>query len=154
MAYQAGQRPRGPANDPQLLVVGMDGGRVQSRQKQVGKDGQSSRWRENKVLTITTYRLKKQAPTFASPPGPDDASAGSYREPQRLVTTYLATMSDSLAFGVQARLEAERGGVRQAHQVVVIGDGAAWIDTLHQEHFARHPRIVDWYHAKEHLMTR
>jgi hypothetical protein len=34
---------------------------------------------------------------------------------------------------------------------VVIGDGAAWIDTLHQEHFGRHVRIVDWYHACEHL---
>ena len=32
-----------------------------------------------------------------------------------------------------------------------LGDGAAWIDTLHQRHFPRHVRIVDWYHAVEHL---
>ena len=42
-------------------------------------------------------------------------------------------------------------GVRQAKQVVVIGDGAAWIDTLHQRHFGRHVPTVDWYHAAEHL---
>lgn len=130
-AYERGQRPAGPLNDPLLLVIGMDGGRVQGRAKR--PDG--GRWREDKVLTLTSYL-------------PGD---GHEREPQPLVTTYLATMHDSDGFGVLARLEAERRGIRQARQVVVMGDGAAWIDTLHREHFGRHVRIADWYHALEHL---
>ena len=110
----------------------MDGGRVQSRQKN-GPDG--SRWRENKVLTLSSFL-------------PGD---GKDQPPQRLVTTYLATMRDSDGFGVWARLEAERRGIRQARQVLVLADGGAWIDTLHQRHFPRHIRIIDWYHAVEHL---
>src|SRR2546430_1682365 len=31
-AYEGGQRPQAPANPPALLVVGMDGGRVQGRE--------------------------------------------------------------------------------------------------------------------------
>jgi hypothetical protein len=131
-AYLAGQRPDGPTQDPRLLVIGMDGGRVQSRDKS-GPEG--SRWREDKVLTISSYE-------------PGD---GKKQEPRVLMTTCLATLNSSREFGVQARLEAERRGIRQAPQVVVMGDGAAWIDTLHQEHFGRHVRIVDWYHASEHL---
>jgi len=73
------------------------------------------------------------------------------KAPTLLVTTYLATMNASDEFGVLARLEAERRGIRQARQCVVLGDGAAWIDTLHQRHFPRHVRIIDWYHAAEHL---
>ena len=34
---------------------------------------------------------------------------------------------------------------------MVLGDGAAWIDTLRQQHFYRHVRIIDWYHASEHV---
>ena len=132
LAYEKGQRPQGPANAPELLVVGLDGGRVQGRDK----DPESgSRWREDKVLTITSYR-----------PG-----NGRDREPEHLLSTCVATMADSQAFGKLARVEAERRGVRQARRVLLIRDGAAWIDTQHQEHFGRHERIVDYYHANEHL---
>jgi hypothetical protein len=132
-AYEQGRRPQGPANDPQLLVIGMDGGRVQGREK---REPDGSRWREDKVTSITRYL-------------PGDAKTG--REPQPLVSTYLATMHDSKDFGVLCRMEAERRGIRQARWVVVIGDGAKWIDTLHQQHFGAHTRIIDWYHACEHL---
>jgi len=136
-AYEQGHRPRGPENDPTLLVIGMDGGRVQGREKrQPPSGGEGSRWREDKVLTISSYL-----------PGVPDED----KVPQPLVTTYLATMHDSGDFGTLARLEAERRGIRQAKEVVVLGDGAAWIDTLHQQHFHRHVRILDWYHAKERL---
>ena len=32
-AYREGRYPPGPANEPQLLVIGMDGGRWQGREK-------------------------------------------------------------------------------------------------------------------------
>jgi hypothetical protein len=37
-AYEQGVRPASPANPPTLLVVGMDGGRVQTREKQGATD--------------------------------------------------------------------------------------------------------------------
>jgi hypothetical protein len=43
-AYAQGIRPAAPRNPAPLLVIGMDGGRVQTRQKQ-GENG--SRWRED-----------------------------------------------------------------------------------------------------------
>ena len=50
--YGKGKRPEGPANAPELLVVGLDGGRVQGREKD--PDTQS-RWKEDKVATISSY---------------------------------------------------------------------------------------------------
>jgi len=51
-AYQGGRRPAGPPHDPELLVIEMDGGRVQYREKD---EENASRWREDKVLTISSY---------------------------------------------------------------------------------------------------
>jgi hypothetical protein len=129
---ERGMRPAGPANDPLLLVIGMDGGRVQGREKDPAS---GSRWREDKVLSITSYL-------------PGD---GKDKQPVALVSTYVATMGDSAALGRLARVEAERRGIRQASRVIDIGDGAGWIDTQHREHFGRHERIVDYFHAAEHL---
>lgn len=137
-AGEAGRPPRGPLNDPELLVVGMDGGRVQSREK---NEKTGSRWREDKVLTITSYRCGK--------PGLKDGEKEG--RPTPLVSTYLATMGNSNVFGELVRLESERRGVRQARRVLVLGDGGEWIDTIHLLLFARHIRIVDYYHALEHL---
>jgi hypothetical protein len=43
------------------------------------------------------------------------------------------------------------GGLSQAQQVVVIGDGAPWIWHLAAEHFPGAVQIVDLYQAKEHV---
>lgn len=131
-AYPRGVRPSGPANDPQLLVIEMDGGRVQQREK----DPQTkSRWHEDKVLSISSFL-------------PGDGKA---RDPKALVNTYVATLQTSAEFGLLSRLEAERRGIRQALQVLVLGDAAGWIDTICERHFPCHVRIVDYYHAAEHL---
>lgn len=131
-ACERGDRPEGAKNDPQLLVIGMDGGRVQGIEK---NPDTNSRWKEDKVLTISSY-LKSTEPD--KPPTP-------------LVTSYLATMENAQAFGPMARTEAERRGIRQAACAVVIGDGGNWIDPLCEKHFAHCPRIIDYYHAAEHL---
>jgi hypothetical protein len=128
----SGQRPPGPANDPVLLVVEMDGGRVQGREK---NPDTGSRWKEDKILAVSTYL-------------PGD---GKDKEPVKLTTTYVATMGPSDAFGLLARAEAERRGIRQAAQTILINDGGPWIGTQHDEHFFRCPMIIDWYHAAEHL---
>ena len=130
--YQQGLRPEGPANDPQLLVIGVDGGRVQSKEKD---EQTGSRWREEKVCTITSVL-------------PGD---GKEKEPEPLVTTTVATMRDAAAFGPMVRVEAERRGVRQAQQILALCDGGNWIDPLLTMFFGLIARIIDWCHASEHL---
>jgi hypothetical protein len=132
-AFERGQRPEGPAHGPSLLVIGMDGGRVQTCEK-AGADG--SRWREDKVGTLTSY-LPGDG-TQAHPPRP-------------LQTTYVATMGATEAFGKLLRVEAERRGLRQASTVLVLGDGGNWIDPLSEREHLHDQRIVDYYHAAEHL---
>jgi hypothetical protein len=119
-------------NEHELLVIGMDGGRVQTREKS-GPNG--SRWKEDKVLTISSCLR----------------GDGKDKPPKKLMTTTMATMQESHVFGRLARLEAERRGIRNAQEVIVIGDGGNWIDPICEEHFACHQRIIDYYHAAEHL---
>jgi len=130
--FQAGDLPQCPANEHQLLVIGGDGGRVQTREK---NPETGSRWKEDKVLTITSC-LKGD---------------GADQPPTKLLTTCLATMEDAKKFGQLARLEAEKRGIRNAVEVIGIHDGGNWIDPLWEQHFGCHPRILDYYHAAEHL---
>ena len=132
-AYERGVRPAWPANAPALLVVGMDGGRVQTREKR-GENG--SRWREDKVSAITSYI-------------PGNPATG--QKPQPLVTTYMATMEKAARFGKLAQLEAERRGVYRAETVLAMGDGGNWIDPLTRREIPCDQRIVDFFHAVEHL---
>lgn len=130
--YAQGHRPAAPPNGPLLLVVGVDGGCYQHREKDLKT---ASRWRGDKVCTVTSYL-------------PGD---GLEEGPRKLVTTYVATMRDCHAFGPMARVEAERRGIRNAKEVIFIGDCGNWIDPLHEEHFRCHTRIADYHHAEEHL---
>ncbi len=130
--YRQGSRPPSAANEPQLLVIGLDGGRYQGRE--VNPDTQS-RWREDKVLTVSSYV-------------PGD---GRGRKPEPLVTTHVATARDAGALGEMARVEAERRGYRGAEVVIGMGDGGNWIDPLFDREFRLHARVIDWYHAVEHL---
>ena len=132
LAYATGERPQAPANEPELLVIGVDGGRVQGREKDPET---GSRWREDKVATVTTYV-------------PGD---GKERDPQPLVTTTVATMGDVKAFAPLVRVEAERRGLRRAAVVIALGDGGNWIGPLFDAHFKVAARIIDWCHAVEHL---
>lgn len=65
-------------------------------------------------------------------------------------TTYVATDERFAAFGCMVRAEFRRRFSRVG-EVVVLGDGAGWIDTIAQGHFQGAIRIVDWYHAAEHV---
>ena len=130
--YREGVRPECRPNEAKLLVVGVDGGRYQSREKDPET---GSRWREDKVLTVSSYV-------------PGD---GREQKPQVLVSTHLATGRDAHAFGRMARVEAEKRGYRQAEVVIGMGDGGNWIDPLFEREFRVHARVIDWCHAVEHL---
>jgi hypothetical protein len=124
--------PPSKENQHELLVIGMDGGRVQTREKD---EKTGSRWKEDKVLTITSCLR----------------GDGKEKPPKKLLTTCMATMQDAKEFGRLARLEAEKRGIRKAVKVIGIHDGGNWIDPLWEEHFGCHTRILDYYHAAEHL---
>jgi hypothetical protein len=130
--FKKGVAPACKLNEHELLVIGMDGGRVQTREKSLET---GSRWKEDKVLTITSCRK----------------GDGRERPPEKLLSTCVATMGDARAFGPLARMETERRGIRNAVEVIGIHDGGNWIDPLWQEQFGRHQRILDYYHAAEHL---
>lgn len=127
-----GVHPEGPLNAPQLLVVGMDGGRVHTRDKD--PDTQS-RWREDKVASFTSYL-------------PGD---GKDKKPVALVTTYTATMKDAKGFGPMVKLEGNRRGLSRAAVVLNISDGGNWIDPLASQLKLADHRIIDYYHAVEHV---
>jgi hypothetical protein len=135
--YERGQRPASPPNGVPLLVIGMDGGRYQGREKDPDT---GSRWREEKVLTVSSYL-----------PGDGKDPEEGGRRPKKLVTTHMATAQSVKEFGPLARVEAERRGLRQAEEVIALGDGGNWIDPLLLAFFHVLARIIDWFHAAEHL---
>jgi hypothetical protein len=63
----------------------------------------------------------------------------------------LGRFDDSETFGWHLWLAACRCGLREAEEVVFLGDGAAWIRSEKERHFQRATFIVDWYHASEHV---
>lgn len=70
---------------------------------------------------------------------------------------YVASRSSAEAFGHQLTALATQMGIYQndetldTEEVVVIGDGAAWIWNLADEHFPNATEIIDYMHAKTHL---
>jgi hypothetical protein len=60
-------------------------------------------------------------------------------------------MGATEAFGKLLHVEAERRGLRQAETVLVLGDGGNWIDPLSAREHLHDQRIIDFYHAAEHL---
>ncbi len=64
---------------------------------------------------------------------------------------YLGRIESHEPFGPQLWHLACQCGLRQAAEVVVLGDGAPWIWKLAKMRFARARQILDWYHASEHV---
>ena len=66
-------------------------------------------------------------------------------------TTYVGAIETAETFGPRIYAEASRRGLNRADQVVVLGDGAAWIRGIAEEHFPNAIQIVDLFHALEYL---
>jgi len=113
--------PAAAGTPPDRLYVAMDGVRI------LGTDGEG---REVKVGVV--------APRQTGPGGEARAPA-----------SYAAGLEPAAAFGRRLALEAHRRGLEGAGEVVVLGDGAAWIWNLAAEHFPTATQVVDWYHASE-----
>jgi hypothetical protein len=65
--------------------------------------------------------------------------------------TFCATQARIEEFRELVTAEAAKRGAEKARQLVVLGDGAAWIWKMASELFPKAIQILDWYHATEHL---
>jgi hypothetical protein len=66
-------------------------------------------------------------------------------------SSYIATMTNSVEFGVLLRKEAFRRNMASALKVVFLGDGATWVWEVARVNFPGAVHILDFYHAAEHL---
>jgi hypothetical protein len=66
-------------------------------------------------------------------------------------TTYTGAIETAEEFGKRLYLEAWNRGWSRAQKKVVMGDGAAWIWNLADQHFPCSVQIVDLFHARQHL---
>lgn len=130
-AAWAGHLPPVPRQAPERLYVSVDGIIV------CQQDG----WHELKVATC--YEVERRVPTTEHPEG----------ELHAKTPTYLATQAEAREFGKAVWVEAVKRGVDQAREVVMVGDGAAWIWNIAYSQFGayRLVEIVDWYHAAQHV---
>ncbi len=64
---------------------------------------------------------------------------------------YVARRTRAEPFGQHLYALAQQCGIERAREVVVLGDGAAWIWRLVAEHFPGAVQIVDLWHAREHV---
>ena len=67
-------------------------------------------------------------------------------------TTYVGAIETAEQFGPRIYAEAVRRGLKRAGRVIVVGDGAAWIWNIADEHFYDAIQIIDLYHARQHLI--
>jgi hypothetical protein len=130
MVQELGSLPAAQVPVPRRLYVSMDGVVAHCR---------TTGWREIKTGCIYTTRAQ---PMRRAP----------HLRPLRMEQpSYAAALAEAEPFGWQLYLEAERRGVTQADEVIVIGDGAHWIWNLAEMHFPGATEIVDWYHASQYL---
>lgn len=121
-----------PENAAELLVVQADGMRLRER---VDSTDEHDGWRECKV-GIVARCLK----------GYHD-STGEYQEPRTLLQTCLATLDDVHLFGPRLRAEAERKGLKQAREIVIVSDAGHGLPGLWREHFPGIEWVVDFAHT-------
>lgn len=78
-----------------------------------------------------------------------DAHGRPVRDPAS--ATYTGAIEDAAAFGQRLYAEALRRGLYDAQRVVFLSDAAEWLHHLVQTHFPMAIRILDFYHAKQHV---
>jgi hypothetical protein len=126
------------ADSGETVVVEVDGGMVPT-----ATDGRGpTQWREVKVGAVyrTSDRVVKPT-TSGGLPG---------RARVRHAST-VARLEPWEPFAQRFYREALRRGIERAGRVVLLGDGAAWIDQMRDEFFPDAIRILDFWHALEHL---
>ncbi len=130
-----------PTPAPDMLYIAIDGTGVPIIPAETegrpgkGDDGRA-RTREVKLCCCFTQTSTDEA----GRPVRDPASS-----------SYLATFAPAAEFGTLMAGEARRRGASHIRQLIILGDGAAWIWNLAGQHFPAATQIADLYHAREHL---
>jgi hypothetical protein len=133
--------PLPPAPLPDMLYVAIDGTGVPMVATETeGRDGKGE---DGKAHT----REVKLCCCFTQTTTDDDGYP--VRDPHS--SSYLATFAPAAPFGTLMAAEARRRGAAHVRQLIVLGDGAAWIWNLATRHFPEATAVVDLYHAREHL---
>jgi hypothetical protein len=119
----------------QRMGVAMDGALVNIR-----KEG----WKEVKIGNVFTIALTAM---------PDKATGELVELARADANSYVAHLGGPELLGDLTWADARRRGWEQAQDTQVLGDGAAWIWNLASHHFGNSQQVVDWYHAKQHLIA-
>lgn len=99
-------------------------------------------WKELKVGCVFDITTRRQF----DPHTREEVELGSATN-----NSYVAHLGGPEVFGRQLWAEARQRFWMHAEDNLTIGDGAAWIWNLVDEHFYTSHQLVDWYHATEHL---
>jgi hypothetical protein len=129
---EASRPPRKQA--PDLLVVTLDGGRVQTRQ-----ENPDEKWKEDKVGVVY------EAVPCPEQPGPE------YEGPPPGHRSITATMANWDCLGDHLSRLADRRGYAEATQKICLSDGAGSIASQRERCFPDATFILDHKHAVEHL---
>jgi hypothetical protein len=132
-----------PSEPAFSLVIMMDGWQMRERGVQWGAPPQDAKleriaWHE--VKSAVMYRLEQRA---------ENQSGRGQLIEKKVVAC--APNTAPLEFGAAVQAEAMRCGLARAQEVFVVADGAVWIWRLTQDRFATATKILDFYHASQHL---
>jgi hypothetical protein len=128
------EKPSGsPGGGVKRMGVAMDGGMIHVR---------GEGWKELKVGCIFDVGKRRMV----------DKETGEEIEVAGAINaSYVAHLGGPEVFGKKVWAEAQRRGWEKSPETEALGDGAAWIWNLVEEHFYDSYPLVDWYHAAEHL---
>lgn len=127
--------PSRAAVSDQRMGVAMDGAMVHIRDEG---------WKEVKFGVVFDVTMK---------PTQDKASGEMIDLAHAVNNRYAAHLGDAEGVGEKTWALARRCGWEQAQDTVVLGDGADWIWNQAALHFGCSHQVLDWYHAKEHLVA-
>ena len=102
-------------------------------------------WKELKAGCVFTFREAVRVKLTKS----GDEIADVHASHQ----TYVSHLGGPEGIGMKLYAEAKRRGWYRAGKAAVIGDGAAWIWRQADVYFSGAAHIVDWLHAKQHVVA-
>lgn len=132
---------RPPEEKPDTLYVEFDGTGIPMRAEELARsrgkapDGKAHT-REVKLGCVFTQTAL-------------DENGNPVRDPH--TTSYVGAIENSVEFGYRIHAEAARRALANASRVIALTDGAAYNKTIIAEHFPNATRVLDIYHAQEHL---
>lgn len=138
--------PPSPQQEVFSLVIMMDGWMVRER----GPDWGASR-RRRKATERIAWREVKSAVIYRL-----DQAVTTGQGRGLLLEKYVVATPPETApvdFGAAVQAEAMRRGLARAKRVYVVMDGALWLWNLARDRFAEATLILDFHHAREHLMA-